>query len=364
MRLLARLLPRSITGQLTGIVAVSVPLGIVLVLTILLVLRDSSGHSRLATDSLSHFVVVPTVLTLSIVLIFVTLLSVYAVRWIIAPLSSVAAAAQSFGRSPDDTRIVRRDGPREIVQVADALNDMRIRIRTLLDDRTHMLAAISHDLRTPLTRLRLRAEQVADQELREGMLHEVTQVARMLDETLDYLRDNVRSERTSRIDLPSVLQTICAEFADVGHAVSYEGPARLTWTCRPSVLTRAISNVVDNAVKNGSTVTVALRVQDDGAAEIDIADDGPGIPSTLRERVFDPFFKGDNARSSAIRSGFGLGLSIARGIVKGHGGDIHLLERAPRGLIVRISLPAGAHADCLQGPVDAPERASMETSLR
>src|SRR3546814_15100622 len=105
--------------------------------------------------------------------------------------------------------------------------------------------------------------------------------------TLNYLREDVRSESASRIDLPSVLQTICAEFADVGHAVSYEGPGRLTWTCRPSVLTRAISNVIDNAVKHGSEVTVALRTRNDGAVELDVADDGPGIASSLREKVLD-----------------------------------------------------------------------------
>src|SRR3546814_3201548 len=123
-----------------------------------------------------------------------------------------------------------------------------------------------------------------------------------------YRAEDCRSGSASRIDRPSVLQTICAEFADVGHAVSYEGPGRLTWTCRPSVLTRAISNVIDNAVKHGSEVTVALRTRNDGAVEIDVADDGPGIASSLREKVFDPFFKGDNARSSAQSSGLGLGL--------------------------------------------------------
>src|SRR5919106_27140 len=312
MRLPPRLIPRSITAQVTGIVAVSVPLAVMLVMTSLHVFSDGgSGHN------LWGFVLAPTVLTLAIVLVFVTLLSVYAVRWIIAPLSSVAEAAH-------------------------ALNDMRTRIRALLDDRTRMLAAISHDLRTPLTRLRLRAERVADQDLRDGILHEITRVTRMLDETLDYLREDVRSESTSRIDLPSVLQTICAEFADVGHAVFYEGPAHLTWTCRPGVLTRAISNVVDNAVKHGSVVTVALRARDDVVVEIDVADDGPGIASSLREKVFDPFFKGDDARSSANRSSFGLGLSIARDVVKGHGGEIDLLDRTPRGLIVRMSLPGEA----------------------
>jgi signal transduction histidine kinase len=284
-----------------------------------------------AGANLWHFVLAPTLLTLTIILVFVTLLSVYAIRWIVAPLSSVAAAARSFGRFPDDDRIVSQSGPSEIAQVAEALNDMRTRIRALLDDRTRTLVAISHDLRTPLTRLRLRAERIGEQELRDGMLHEVTRITRMLDETLAYLREDVRSEIMSRVDLPSVLQTICAEFADVGHAVSYEGPARLAWTCRPSILTRAISNIVDNAVKHGSAVTVSLRTRNDGAIEIDVADDGPGIPPSLREKVFDPFFKSDDARSSAKRSAFGLGLSIARDVVRGHGGEIELLgERVQR----------------------------------
>lgn len=308
-----------------------------------LAIRVGNDHVLLfdlsAIASPWHLVVAPAALTLTIILIFVTLLSVYAVRWIIAPLSSVAAAADSFGRSPDDNQIVSRSGPNEIAQVADALNDMRCRIRTLLDDRTRMIAAISHDLRTPLTRLRLRSERIADEDLQEGMLREITSVTRMLDETLTYLREDLRTEKISRIDLPSVLQTICAEFADVGHAVSYDGPARLTWTCRRNVLTRAISNIVDNAVKHGSTATVALRTTGDSAIEIDVADDGPGIAAALREKVFEPFFKGDDARGSVERSGFGLGLSIARDVVKGHGGEIHLLDRTPHGLIVRMSLP-------------------------
>lgn len=286
----------------------------------------------------------PSALTLIIVLLFVTLLSIYAVRWIISPLSAVAAAAQSFGRSPEDDRLVRRRGPREIVQVADALNDMRTRIRALLDDRTNMLAAISHDLRTPLTRLRLRAERLADPVQREGQLHEITRITHMLDETLNYLRQDIRSESLSRIDLPSLLQTVCVEFADVGHAVAYDGPLHLTWRCRPNVLARAITNIVDNATKHGTVITVSLRLlgEDGGerGVEIDVGDDGPGIPPELHEKVFDPFFKGDAARGVVARSGFGLGLSIARDVVKGHGGEIELLDRAPHGLIVRVRLPS------------------------
>jgi signal transduction histidine kinase len=332
-------MPRSITTQITLIVAVSVLLGLALILAGLLAFADIGARHPSAYDRLLHFVVAPSVVTLIIVLVFVTLLSAYAVRWIIAPLSSVAAAAQSFGRSPGGSLIVRRGGPREIVQVADALNDMRTRIQALLDDRTRMLTAISHDLRTPLTRLRLRAERVPDQDLREGMLREIAHVARMLDETLDYLREDGRTEAASRIDLPSLLQTVCAEFADVGHSVAYEGPSHLNWTCRASAVTRAVSNVVDNAVKHGSAVTVAPRARDDGTVEIEVADDGPGIPSSQRERVFDAFFKGDSARGATQHSGFGLGLSIAREVVRGHGGKIELLDRSPCGLVVRMCLP-------------------------
>jgi signal transduction histidine kinase len=287
-----------------------------------------------------RMILTPTALLLMIVLVFVLLLSAYAVRWIIAPLNAVAAAALSFGRSPRDDQAISRRGPREIVQVADALNDMRTRIRALLEDRTRMLAAISHDLRTPLTRLRLRVERVGEDALRDKMLGDLTTVGRMLDETLDYLRENGKSEATARADLPSILQTICWDFADVGHDVSYLGPTRLAWTVRPRSLTRAVTNIVENGVKHGGAVTVALASLPQGGIEIRICDNGPGIPAALREKVFEPFFKADDARTQGD-GGFGLGLSIARDIVKQHGGEIELRPGDP-GLAVRILLPAGA----------------------
>jgi signal transduction histidine kinase len=301
--------------------------------------RDALLFEVLVGLSFWTIVLAPSALMLIIMLLFVALLSIYAVRWIISPLSAMATAAQSFGRSPEDRRIVRRRGPREIVQVADALDDMRTRIRALLDERTRMLAAISHDLRTPLTRLRLRAERVADPVHREGQLHEIARITHMLDETLNYLRDDVRSEGLSRVDLPSLLQTVCAEFADVGHNVTYVGPPRHTYRCRPNVLVRAISNIVDNATKHGAVVTVSLRLLEGHDVEIDVGDDGPGIPPVLRKKVFDPFFKVDAARGGVARSGFGLGLSIARDVIRSHGGEIELLDRAPHGLIVRARLP-------------------------
>jgi signal transduction histidine kinase len=215
---------------------------------------------------------------------------------------------------------------------------MRRRIQNLADDRTRMLAAISHDLRTPLARLQLRAERLPDTSASDGMLRDIAIVNDMLGETLAYLRESGSSEPIYRVDLPSLLQTICAEFTDIGNSVSYEGPGRYTFACRARALTRAITNVIDNGTKYGSSVTVALQSCSPTAVRIEISDDGPGIAPELLDKVFEPFFKADNARQSSARPGFGLGLSIAREIVRGHAGEIELLPHTPHGLTVRVSL--------------------------
>ncbi|WP_316184029.1 MULTISPECIES: ATP-binding protein [unclassified Bradyrhizobium] len=278
----------------------------------------------------------PTAVFLFLILILGVLLSIYAARAIIRPLSDMARAAAAFGRSPGAQEPLGRRGPKEIVQVADALNEMQARIRALLDDRTRMLAAISHDLRTPLTRLRLRSERIGQGEMRSAMLRDIDQVSRMLDETLDYLRDDTKAEQPARIELASLLETICCDFADVGHAVSFDGPSRLVCEGRARALSRAVTNVVENAVKHGSEVVVSLSTLADGMIAIEVADDGPGIPQALQARALEPFVKLDQARSAG---GFGLGLSIAQEIMKKHDGGIALMPNAPRGLRVRLSLP-------------------------
>jgi signal transduction histidine kinase len=283
----------------------------------------------------------PTALLVIIVVFSALLMSIYAVRWVVAPLAAVASAATSFGRSPQAYDALSRRGPREIIQVADALNEMRTRIRMLLDDRTRMLAAISHDLRTPLTRLRLRAEQIQQDSLRAPMLRDLTKVGRMLDDTLEYLRDDSKSEPLTRVDLPSFLQTICSDFSDMGHAVTYAGPERFSYACHPRALSRAVTNIVENGVKHAVTISVGLSTNNDRSIEIDVSDDGPGIPDPLRDKVFQPFFKVDDARSEN-NSGFGLGLSIALEIMKRHGGSIEMRPRQPTGLQVLMVLPPEA----------------------
>lgn len=203
-----------------------------------------------------------------------------------------------------------------------------------------MLSTISHDLKTPLTRLRLRAERSEEGALKDGMLRDIERIDAMIGETLAYLREDARSEPESLVDLPSLLQTVCSDFTDVGNTVAYQGPERFAFPCRPGALTRAITNVVENGTKFASSVVVTLEIGPEGAPRIEISDDGPGIPEALREKALEPFFKGDAARTATARAGFGLGLSIANDVVRNHGGTLALLDGRPSGLTLRIDLPA------------------------
>ncbi|MCF3640187.1 ATP-binding protein [Rhizobium sp. TRM95111] len=275
--------------------------------------------------------------------LFVTpllLLSVYASRMISRPLSYFAEAAQTL--RPDDgrDRPFAEEGARELFLLARALNNMHSRLRRMIDDRTRMLRAISHDLRTPLTRLRLRAERSQQPELRTAMLADIGSLAEMIEDTLRYLSNDAASEVPTKADLPSLVETVCTDFSDIGHHVTYRGPERLAYACRPRALARAVANLVDNGAKFGNRVEVSLPRAADGSIVLTVADDGPGIAGELHQRVLTPFFKVDDARNANGRSGFGLGLSIVDDIVRGHGGTLTLTNRQPCGLIAAIILPA------------------------
>jgi len=268
----------------------------------------------------------------------IILFSMFAVWAITRPLRRIAAAAMKADISLGPALFEER-GSVEIVALARALNAMQRRISTMVEARTRMLRGISHDLRTPLTRLRLRAERVQEHEIREAMLADVERIDHLLQESLGYLRDNHNREAVQHADLASMLQTICNEFADMGHEVTYDGPARMTAQFRPIALTRAITNLCENGVKFGTKVDVLLS-QSGSQGVIDIADDGPGIPLQYRARVREPFFKVDPARGGAD-AGFGLGLSIVSEIVEAHHGTLQLLDRHPRGLLARVTIPLG-----------------------
>lgn len=266
----------------------------------------------------------------------ILLLSLWATRSLTAPLSSFARAAEDFSLTHAPSPFPER-GPFEIRSVARALNRMRERTVNLISDRTRMLAAISHDLRTPLTRLRLRSEFIEDSGQREQMLRDIDQMRAMLDAVLSYLRDN-HAEGVKTLDVATTLQLISDQFTDMGYRVQYSGPAHATLKARPNDINRAVTNLVENAVKYSANTNIRLSL---GADEIsiDVEDDGPGIASALKEIAFEPFVRGDAARSLNNGAGFGLGLTIARTIIDSHGGTLSLRDRLPSGTVAHIALP-------------------------
>ncbi|MDB5654493.1 MAG: periplasmic sensor signal transduction histidine kinase [Tardiphaga sp.] len=283
----------------------------------------------------------PWFITLLFMIISLTLLGLWAARALAAPLSSFAKAAEDFSLDGAAQPLPER-GPEEIRSVARALNRMRARITALIDDRTKMLAAISHDLRTPITRLRLRSEFIEDEGHRRHMLRDLDQMRSMLEAVLSFLRNDRKLEALTLTDIATTLQLIADQFADVGHAVSYEGPPHAMAMARPDDLHRAVTNLVENAIKFGAEARISLSLSA-RAAIIEVADDGPGIVDVQKSAMLKPFVRGDDARNMDHEAaGFGLGLAIARAIVVAHGGEMTLNDRRPNGLIVRITLPVKA----------------------
>ncbi|QAU45458.1 ATP-binding protein [Bradyrhizobium guangzhouense] len=279
----------------------------------------------------------PWLVTLMTAFICITVLGLWAARALAAPLSSFARAAENFSLDGTADPLPER-GPEEIRSAARALNRMHERIARLMSDRTKMLAAISHDLRTPITRLRLRAEFIEDEGNRKRMLIDLDQMRSMLESVLSLLRNDRKIEAVTLVDIASTLQLIADQFGDMGHVVHYDGPPSATAAARPDDLHRGVTNLVENAVRFGAVVTIRLDVSSTELV-IDVEDDGPGISDARKQEMLEPFVRGDDARTMDDSTGFGLGLSIARAIALAHGGELSLHDRQPHGLIVRMQLP-------------------------
>lgn len=269
----------------------------------------------------------------------IIIVSVLLVRSMTAPLRALADAADRLG-ADISAHGAPESGPREIRHVARAFNTMRSRIRRLITDRTQTLAAVSHDLKTPLTRLRLRAEFVGDGELRASIDADLDEMERMIDSALAFLRGDETGEESRTSDIGSILKTICDHLGDTGHDVRLTGDHFAPLHCKPLAVKRALSNLIENAVKYGGRARVSLT---DGPDEVvvTIEDDGPGIPEAERERVFDPFYRIEGSRSRET-GGSGLGLTVARTVVRAHGGDIDLRGGEAGGLMVVVALPKAA----------------------
>lgn len=288
--------------------------------------------SRLAPQTGGH----GTILSTTLMALGVIGISILLVRWMTLPLRTFADAAQRLYRGTENVA-VPEEGPREVRELASAFNDMQTRIRRLVDDRTHALAAVSHDLRTPLTRLRLKTEDVGDGSLGNAMRADLSEMEGMIDQTLSYLRGDRSDEEFRQMDLTALLETLVDEASDAGGDVVFAGLPSLTIMARPLALKRALSNVIENAVKYGGAARLNLARHAD-RAEILIDDNGPGIPAGQVDAAFAPFTRLEASRSKDT-GGFGLGLTIARTIIEGHGGTISLANRAAGGLRVTIRLP-------------------------
>jgi signal transduction histidine kinase len=277
------------------------------------------------------------VAALGVLAIGITLFAVWVARRTTVPLTRFAGAAARLGADVAAPPLAEA-GPREIRAAAFAFNRMQERIRRLVEDRTQMLAAIAHDLRTALTRLRLRVELIEDEEQQKKAIADLEAMRVMLDETLAFARDEALAEAPTEVDLAALVQSLVSDLADAGHPIGYDGPDRLTAVCRPVAIRRALANVVDNALRYGGEALVTLSPAP-AEVEVVVADRGPGIPEAEREQVFQPFYRLERSRSRAT-GGSGLGLAVARTIVRRHGGDISLADRPGGGLVVRLVLPA------------------------
>jgi signal transduction histidine kinase len=270
--------------------------------------------------------------------LLIAAIAILTARSLIAPLSQLATAADALGRSPE---IIETPQPaiREFAAIHSAFDTMQKRLKRFVNERTHMLASISHDLRTPLTRLRLQAEYVADPELRDGMLANIDAMRNMLNETLSFAEGDASVDASAPFDLASILISLCDEASDAGAQAEYNGPDHVTAFGRRTAIRRMLSNLIDNALRYGGAARVTLR-EDATDWIVAVADDGPGIPPESFEQAFEPFQRLESSRNRET-GGTGLGLAIARDIALAHGGQISLANASPDsgGLIVTVLFP-------------------------
>jgi signal transduction histidine kinase len=269
-------------------------------------------------------------------LLGIALLALLAMRWAVRPLRELAEAADALGRDLEG-KPLSETGPREVRQAAHAFNTMQTRLASYLGDRLRILAAVSHDLKTPITRLKLRSEMLADAALKEKFLRDLDDMETMIAATLDFLRGESRQETGAQIDIDALLSTLADDMHALGGQVEIEGQTSRPLLARPQALKRCIGNLLDNAVRYGGGAVV--KVEDGADALIlHIEDDGPGVAPEELETLFEPFRRGEASRNRAT-GGTGLGLAIARNLARAHGGEVSLANRPQGGLCATLNLP-------------------------
>jgi two-component system, OmpR family, sensor kinase len=304
-------------------------------------LRQADGRWRVATVPVEAF---PTVLEQQVflllalgILVLLPVAFLFA-RALAAPIQRFSEAAQRLG---GDTSAppVAREGPPEMRQAVDSFNAMQARINRLLQERTQMIAAIAHDLRTPLTRLTFRLDGLPSP-LAEKVDADIHEMKAMISAALDFIRDRSLGVHRQRLDVRLLVESVVDDLADIGHDVTVQPGAPITLEGDPIALRRAVVNLVENGLKYGERVRLRLRATGDGCV-LEIDDDGPGVPEAMQQQVFEPFFRLEASRNRDT-GGIGLGLATVRAIVLDHGGTVTLRNRKDGGLRAVVSLPATA----------------------
>lgn len=267
-------------------------------------------------------------------------LALFVSRMTIRPLQQLAKAAADLGHDINRPALAE-SGPKEIRQAVSAFNFMQLRIRDHIQQRTQMLAAITHDLQTPLTRLRLRLEKVRDPELHDKLVGDLSNMQLMVKEGLDLARSMDSNESLQALDIDSLLDSICVDASDAGHDVALIDKSKITVMARPQALRRCLNNLLDNAIKYGHRARIHLIQSTEEKQKwlhICVRDGGNGIPPDQQERVFEPFYRIESSRSRET-GGTGLGLTIALNIARQHNGKLSLTNLPEGGMEVRLSLP-------------------------
>ena len=328
-----RFIPSSLFGRLTLILVVGL-----LAAQFASMWLHMGERAMMMAQSQGQFSALPSRFAthLLITLAAVIAVSLVAVRLVTRPLQHLAEAADAFGRDLESPPLAET-GPTETRRAAEAFNRMQARLRRLIAERGRALAAVSHDLRTPLTRMRLRAELVEDEVLRAQINADIDDMQAMVESTLDYLRGLRENEALQSIDMEALLQSLVADEQALGRPVTLTGSVVAPYVGRLSTLKRALANLIDNAVKYGQSAHIFIE---DGATELrlSVEDRGPGIPEAELVRVVEPYVRLEASRSRET-GGVGLGLTIARDGAVLHGGKL-LLENHPQGgLVATLTLP-------------------------
>ena len=307
-------------------------------LTIAVQLSDGVWlNARIRGRPFASFFSTGLLLSLSLTVIVVFSITARAINRPLAGLARFADAAEALGRDIENAPPLDEGGPMEIRQAAHAFNGMRNRVQSLIDDRTRMLAAMSHDFRTPLTRLRLRMEFFPDSPERSKMLRDIADMEEMVSVTLRFINDGVADEQREAADFVTLLTDLSIDLETELPEFELNGERNVRVTCAPVAMRRAFTNLINNAKQYGHSAEIAVRLTP-SAVIVEVRDHGPGVPESERENVFQPFYRLEPSRSRES-GGSGLGLAIVRSVIRAHGGDITLHDAPGGGLVARVQLP-------------------------